>query len=44
LDLAGERFAIGRRQVTVTERNQPDVTDWLQFAHIADYVLLVAAE
>ncbi len=29
-------FAIGRRQVTVTECNQQTVTDWLQYAHTAD--------
>ena len=35
-DLAGEPFAIGRRQVAVTECNQQTVTNPLQYAHIAD--------
>ena len=29
-------FAIGRRQVTLTECNQQNVTNSLQYAHIAD--------
>jgi hypothetical protein len=33
-------FAIGRRQVTVTECNQQTVTDWLQYAHIAESVFI----
>ncbi len=33
-------FAIGRRQVTVTECNQQTVTNSLQYAHIADYLLV----
>jgi hypothetical protein len=37
-DLAGEPFAIGRRQVTVTECNQQTVTNSSQYAHIADLV------
>jgi hypothetical protein len=31
-------FTIGRRQVTVTECNQQTVTNWLQYAHIADHL------
>ena len=29
--------AIGRRQVTVTECNKQTITNWLQYAYIADY-------
>lgn len=36
---AAHLLRFGRRQMTVTERNQQTVTDWLQSAHIADSAL-----
>jgi hypothetical protein len=33
-------IAIGRRQVTVTECTKQTVTNWLRYAHIAEYALV----